>query len=94
MAAAQNSLGNLFLGGICVAQDYSQAHRWYTLAADQGYADALLNLAGMFLHGLGMAPSYEQAVTLAKRARSLHARDADSFLQEIEKARQRAAPAR
>jgi uncharacterized protein len=91
MAAAQNSLGNLFLGGVCVAQDYSQAHRWYTQAADQGYADALLNLAGMFLHGLGVPPSYEQAVTLAKRARSLHARDAESFLEEIDRVHRRAA---
>lgn len=43
-AAAQNQLGNCYLGGEGVSQDYNQAVYWYRKAAEQGYANAQNNL--------------------------------------------------
>jgi uncharacterized protein len=86
-APAQNSLGNLYLAGIGVPQDFAKALDWYTRAANLGSTDALLNLAGMFLHGLGVARDFDHALALVQEARRKHARDADSFIEEIERQR-------
>ena len=37
-----------------VPQDYKEAVRWYTLAAEQGYADAQYNLANRYYYGEGV----------------------------------------
>ena len=37
-----------------VRQDYSQAARWYKLAADQGHVEAQNNLGLLFNSGLGV----------------------------------------
>lgn len=87
LPGAQNSLGNLYFAGIGVQQDYRKALEWYSRAADQGFGDALLNLAGMFMQGLGVERSYERAHRLAGFARDKHSRDAQSFLDEIERER-------
>ena len=43
-AAAQNSLGVVYVRGQGVAKDYAQARAWLQKAADQGDADAISNL--------------------------------------------------
>ena len=44
-ARAQSYLGDLHLNGLGVPQDVKIATKWYTLAAEQGYAEAQNNLA-------------------------------------------------
>ena len=38
------------------------AVKWYTLAAEQGDADAQINLAGMYFNGRGVPQDYKTAV--------------------------------
>ena len=52
---AQFSLGLMYYDGQEVAQDYSEAARWFRKAADQGYATAQFNLCFMYFDGNGMA---------------------------------------
>ncbi len=40
IAAAQISLGDMYLNGECVDQDPAEAMKWYMKAAQQGSADA------------------------------------------------------
>ena len=43
-------------------KDYKEAFRWYKLAAEQGYADAQLNIGLMYSHGgMGVLQDYNQA---------------------------------
>jgi hypothetical protein len=51
---ACNYLGYLYLVGLGVPQDYSEALRWYHKAADKGYDYALLAIAGMYERGEGV----------------------------------------
>ncbi len=55
-------LGEMFNKGCSVEQDDVQAVFWYRLAAEQGYAEAQLNLAAMYSNGLGVEQDDEQAV--------------------------------
>jgi len=50
---AQFNLGRMYHNGEGVAQDYKQAHKWYSSADDQGYADADSKsfLKDMYYHG-------------------------------------------
>ena len=45
-----------------IPQDYKQAVKWYTKAAEQGNADAQFNLANMYFNGQGVPQDYKQAV--------------------------------
>ncbi len=51
-----------------VAQDYAEAVRLYRLAADQGHADAQVNLGDMFMDGRGVAQDYAEAMRLYRLA--------------------------
>jgi uncharacterized protein len=43
-------------------EDYKEAFKWYKLAAEQGYADAQLNIGLMYSHGgMGVLRDYNQA---------------------------------
>ena len=43
-------------------KDYKEAFKWYMLAAEQGYADAQLNIGLMYSHGgMGVLRDYNQA---------------------------------
>ena len=44
-----------------VAQDYQEAAKWYSLAAEQGHAVAQNNLGWMFDMGKGVAQDYQEA---------------------------------
>jgi len=78
-AQAQNSLGNLSL----LASDHAGAQEWYRRAAEQGLGEAYLNLAGMYVEGLGVARDYTEALRLARVALDLQTPDAKPFLEEI-----------
>ena len=50
-ARAQFALGFMYRDGRGVAQDDTEAVRWYILAAEQGNADAQFNLGFMYVEG-------------------------------------------
>ncbi|MFA6921294.1 MAG: SPOR domain-containing protein [Gallionella sp.] len=60
-ADSQLNMGNLFLKGQEVAQDYVEAAKWYRLAARQGIAQAQFNLGMMSDAGLGVAKNQTEA---------------------------------
>ena len=51
VAVAQYDLGVMHANGLGVPEDDAEAMRWYRLAADQGHADAQVNLASMYFTG-------------------------------------------
>ena len=61
-AAAQTSLGLLYQTGKDGAvQDYTEAVKWYRLAATQGYRPAFFHLGEMYVDGLGVPKDYVRA---------------------------------
>jgi len=48
----------LYQSGQGVPQDYKTAVKWYTLAAEQGHADAQTNLGLMYARGRGVIEDY------------------------------------
>jgi TPR repeat protein len=60
-AGAQFNLGVLYARGRGVAQDFSQAARWYRLAAEHGHALAQCNLGVLYEDGLGVLQNDEEA---------------------------------
>lgn len=62
---AQYSLGKLYeRGGGAISQNYSQAARWYGVAARQGIAAAQNNLALMYAQGRGVDRNVSGAIEL------------------------------
>jgi TPR repeat protein len=60
-ARGQYCLGVMYANGNGVAQDHSQARKWYLKAAEQGHVAAQYNLALMYDLGQGGAQDYVQA---------------------------------
>ena len=56
------------IGDEFTERDYSEALKWYGLAAEQGDPDAQNNLGSMFLTGLGVPKDAAKAVTWYRRA--------------------------
>ena len=54
--------------GEAVAQDYKEAVKWYTKAAEQGYANAQYNLGHRYYRGEGVAQDYKEAVRWWRKA--------------------------
>jgi tetratricopeptide (TPR) repeat protein len=50
-------------GAYHASQNYTDAMKWYRRAAEQGYADAQINLAEMYFTGRGAPQSYVQALS-------------------------------
>ena len=61
MAEAQFMLGEAYYSGAGVPQDYSEATKWYRLAARSYNAAAQCNLGEAYLNGLGVAKDCVQA---------------------------------
>ena len=61
---AQRTLGYLFWNANGAPLDYEEAVKWWRLVADQGHAEAQLNLGSMYhTHtGQGVAESHEEVV--------------------------------
>jgi len=55
-AEAQNSLGLLYAKGQGLEQNYTQAAKWYRLAADQGNAGAQVSMGELYEAGQGGVP--------------------------------------
>lgn len=66
---AQYNVGLYYHNGWSgVKQDYQQAAYWYRKSADQGYADAQLNLGYLYGKGLGVEQNYQQAAYWYRKA--------------------------
>lgn len=64
-AAAQTTLGLYYLFGYGpVGINYTEAFRLLSMASKQGASTALVNLAYMYQHGLGIEKNNEQAIKL------------------------------
>ena len=62
-------LGDYYLKGYgSIQQDYAKAMEYYTLAADEDYADAQAQIAYMYMEGLGVDVDYVQAMEWNNRA--------------------------
>lgn len=61
-AMAQNNLGNMYLNGNGVPQDYTEANMWLCLAANQGSAEAQVTLGAMYANGEGVPEDYKEAM--------------------------------
>ena len=48
----------MFLEGLGVPQDYTEAVNWFRKAAEQGYAQAQYKLGVMYDEGLGVTQDY------------------------------------
>lgn len=59
--AAQFSLGARYATGVEVKQDYSEAVRWFALAADRGHILAQATLGAYYWAGRGVAPDLTKA---------------------------------
>ena len=59
--AAQFALGAHYATGLEVRQDYSQAFRWFSLAAEQGHILAQGQLGGYYWAGRGVSPNLDKA---------------------------------
>ena len=68
-AKAEYLLGQAYMTGNHVSQDYQEAARWYQQAAAQGSADAEFGLGFLYEHGKGVGQDFRQAVTLLYRRR-------------------------
>ena len=61
-AASQRKLGSMYCSGEEVPQDYQEAAKWYTKAANQEDAKAQYELALMYAKGLGVEQDEQQAL--------------------------------
>lgn len=63
VATSQFRLGVLYFNGQqTVPQDYTEAAKWFRLAAEQGNTDAQSNLAWMYDEGRGVPQDYKEAM--------------------------------
>ena len=58
---AQVNMGNLYMRGLGVEQDYAMAYEWYAKAARQGHATGQNKLAVMHYYGLGVKENHAEA---------------------------------
>ena len=63
-AAAQYSLGSMYLNGLGVKQSAEKGFEYTKLASDQGYAPAQANLGYCYQYGIGVEQSHENALEL------------------------------
>lgn len=57
----QFNLGLMYYKGRAVAEDYTEAVKWWRLAAEQGFAEALNNLGMMYGNGDGVPKDFVEA---------------------------------
>jgi len=58
---SQSALGYIYKNGEGVKQDYSEAFKWFSLAADQGGEVAQEYLGDMYFNGEGVEQDYSEA---------------------------------
>src|SRR5580692_5391984 len=67
-ARAQLTLGEAYLSGISVQQDYTKAATWLQKAADQGQAQAQFDVGSLYQSGLGVPQNDARAAALYRKA--------------------------
>ncbi len=80
---AQVNLGNLYMRGLGVAQNYAEAARWYEKAAQQGQPTAMGKLGLMHYYGLGMPEDHTEAGLWFLRAADRGDPEASMILAEL-----------
>jgi len=65
---AQIDLGQMYISGRGVKQDYHQAITLFRRAAEQGHAVAQFNLANMYRNGMGMKQDFSKSVEFYRKA--------------------------
>lgn len=65
---AEINLGNLYMRGLGVEQDYAMAHAWYEKAARRGHPTGQAKLGMMYLLGLGLNADPGEAARWFRRA--------------------------
>ena len=65
-------------------QDYKEALKWFTKAADQGDAEAQYNVGVMHEHGRGVAPNYAEAVKWYRKAADQGHQQSKDVLQKLQ----------
>ncbi len=73
---AQYNLGLVYF----VPQGYKEAFKWWTKAAEQGYASAQFKLGAMYAYGTGIPQDYKEALKWWTKAAEQGHADAQSFL--------------
>ena len=58
----------MYYKGEVVEKDYREAVKWWTKAAQQGFASAQYNLGTMYHNGYGVVQDYREAVKWYKKA--------------------------
>ncbi len=66
--AAQTSLGHIYLQGSAVKASFKEAAKWFRLAAEKNYPDALAALGELTQAGQGVPLNMDEAVRLYQRA--------------------------
>ena len=61
-------MGDVYLHGLGVAEDPSEAAEWYRKSADQGNPEAEDTLGCMYMNGSGVERDYEKAFALFRAA--------------------------
>ena len=59
---AQLNLGNMYVTGEGVAQDYKKAAKWFKKSAKQGNTSAQNNIGFMYLEGKAVSQNYKKAL--------------------------------
>jgi len=67
-AAAQGTLGYLYVEGKGVPKDFAQATEWFRKAADQGQADSQNSLGYAYFTGQGVNRDFRQAAEWFRKA--------------------------
>ena len=80
---AQYFIGEMYSEGKGVAQNYSEAAKWYRLSAEGGYSGAQFGLGLMYATGNGVAHNDAEAVKWWRRAAEAGRADAQYFLGQM-----------
>ena len=59
---AQNALGEMYMYGEGIPQDYNEAAKWFRLAAEQGHRRAQFLLGVLYWSGDGVPQDFDAAV--------------------------------
>jgi TPR repeat protein len=78
--AAQVNLGNLYMKGLGVEQNYHLAQHWYLKAAEQGERMAQTKLGILYYYGLGIAKDPAEAARWFQKAAESGETSAQSIL--------------
>ncbi|MFT6100346.1 MAG: hypothetical protein ACJAYF_002900 [Arenicella sp.] len=91
-AKAQTYVAEIYERGLGIAPDFSEAAKWYRLAANQDYKPAQLSLGRLYEQGLGVEKDILSALSLYRAANGLE-KDELSFVSDMQNAAKSGTPA-